>query len=1176
MSFIGYGEAAGVDYAHVTVPIPGSPHPGSSFFTAAGVSYVMQSNSVHRRRARRARRPSSCRPTAATASRATSPSATAAAATPSTSSNAIKGLPVGSLHGCVTVGGAPAPQARVSRRPGDQRRHRQRHLDLRHRRRRLLRAARCRRAPTASPRRATACPTRAAARSPLVHPITIAAGDTVEQNIALPATGRVRVAVIDADGQPVPARIGVIGFDPSPEVVFPGGDTTGLFYDQTEALPFGYRPRRATPTRTATPSSTSSPAATSSSASRGVEYSLFDQPITVAAGAPVDVDGADRARRRHHRLRLLRLPRPRHRQRRLARARQRPRAPVRRRGRRQHHHDRPPRPHRPDADHRAPRLHARSCTPPIGEEITTWDYGHFNAYPLLMDPTLPERRLHRLGASRRRRARTSRRSAPTRLTPAELAGPGRHRAEQHARHDDPDQSHRQHLRPAADRHRAGAAAVVHQPGRQAALPPRPEQRQPVRPLQGARAVERLQPRQAVGVPRSAPRHLVQPSQPGPASPPPSATPTRTSSCRSTAPARAPGRRRRPTIPAEIDPADVARAVAAGRAVGGQGVYVQARLRAGDDSGAVADFTRDGSDDRAQRERHACCSTSSAQSPLWAPFDRIEIYANADTVVARARGGMPTLYGAEPTLVLTAGDDVPLEREVVDARVAGAERWVSHFTVPFPTRPATPGSSSSSRAPTASRGRCSRSSASDLAPRHQRHAGRPHRRQSRRGRHAGARLHQRALRRRRRRARLQPAAHAVIRIAAALGAGLLLAGAAVAQPSARGAPLLAAIESAPVTVLARVDAVQSVDISGYVATLTVLQPLRGAAAGAPLTVLWEELARGRPARLANGQTRPRRARRAAGRIAVAPALPPTTRARERSPATANAPASTIRRRATSQLLTRYAALPPDADAGAARVGAARHRRQRVAAARGRRARTIAPRAGAHRGDPGQGSRRPARDWPPTASARRRCASRSSARRRRRGGRRRGPRSSNWRDRAARSKPEALMAIAAVDGGLPPARAEALLDRPEAAVRAVGARFASGNAVERRLPALVRSDPDPRVRAAAAVALAATPHRLGRRRLRAGAGRSRSVGPLGRRGGARRARRAGGPHARRRRPHQPRRPPAAPSPPSRSPAPPASRPCAASASSCTDPKLRDFARSGRSGQAARNGGGLAHEP
>ena len=46
LSYIGFGEATGVDYSHVTVPIPGSPMPGSSFFTAAGVSYVMQSNYV--------------------------------------------------------------------------------------------------------------------------------------------------------------------------------------------------------------------------------------------------------------------------------------------------------------------------------------------------------------------------------------------------------------------------------------------------------------------------------------------------------------------------------------------------------------------------------------------------------------------------------------------------------------------------------------------------------------------------------------------------------------------------------------------------------------------------------------------------------------------------------------------------------------------------------------------------------------------------------------------------------------------------------------------------------------------------------------------------------------------------------------------------------------------------
>jgi hypothetical protein len=66
-------------------------------------------------------------------------------------------------------------------------------------------------------------------------------------------------------------------------------------------------------------------------------------------------------------------------------------------------------------------------------------------------------------------------------------------------------------------------------------------------------------------------------------------------------------------------------------------------------------------------------------------------------------------------------------------------------------------------------------------------------------------------------------------------------------------------------------------------------------------------------------------------------------------------------------------------------------------------------------------------------------------------------------------EALTALGQIRG-LPPAQVEELLDRKQAPVRAVGARFATGSLAERRLPQLLRQDPDPAVRAAAAVALA----------------------------------------------------------------------------------------------------------
>ncbi len=310
---------------------------------------------------------------------------------------------------------------------------------------------------------------------------------------------------------------------------------------------------------------------------------------------------------------------------------------------------------------------------------------------------------------------------------------------------------------------------------------------------------------------------------------------------------------------------------------------------------------------------------------------------------------------------------------------------------------------------------------------------------------------------------------MIRIAAALGAGLLLAGAVVAQPNAEVAPLLAAIESAPVTVLARVDAAKSVDISGYVATLTVLQPLRGAAAGAPITVLWEELSRGRPARLANGQT-----------VLVALVeLPTGSLWRQRA---ADHPgARTIAGSGNAlvhdpsprdvQLLTQYAALAPDAEPAlraSALLGIAGTASPAIAVAALERLRRV-PALTAAIPDKGlvalletasDGARPPALRVAivELAAVARRPATRPALERLARPG--------------SALEPEALTAIAAAAGGLPPARAEALLDRPEAAVRAVGARFVSGNAVERRLPALVRSDPDARVRAAAAVALAAT--------------------------------------------------------------------------------------------------------
>jgi hypothetical protein len=134
-------------------------------------------------------------------------------------------------------------------------------------------------------------------------------------------------------------------------------------------------------------------------------------------------------------------------------------------------------------------------------------------------------------------------------------------------------------------------------------------------------------------------------------------------------------------PAEIDSADIARAVKAGRAVGGQGLYVQARLLAADDSGKVADLTLSGSNTVVSSNR-AVDFEIRAQAPLWAEFDRIEIYANASTTATTVRDGIPVLFNGVPTMVLNAGTDFQVETVDVFPDVPNAKRLQATVTVPF--------------------------------------------------------------------------------------------------------------------------------------------------------------------------------------------------------------------------------------------------------------------------------------------------------------------------------------------------------------------------------------------------------------------------------------------------------------------------------------------------------------
>ncbi|MGH7785395.1 MAG: hypothetical protein ACRERC_00925 [Candidatus Binatia bacterium] len=678
MSFIGYGEATGVDYSHTTVPIPGSSTPGSSFFTAAGVSFVMQSNSVIG--AILGGAPQFFVPAGGSNS-----FTRYFAVGDGSGSNAVdleievKQAPFGALRGCVTAGGAPLPAARVSVGP--------------------VAAANpntiagvatvfvtdeqgCY-AGTLSPGTygiaagRHGVPYEGNGATPVVHPIAIAAGTTAVQDIALPATGRVRVAVVDENGAAVPARVSIVGFDPSPEVLFPGSDVTGLFYDQKEAFPFGYVHLEYTDSEGIAEFEVE-PGEYQVAVSRGVEYSLFEQRVVVAPGPEVEVaaqiarviDSSGFVSSDFHVHGIAsadsRVPNS-------DRVKQFAGEGV-------------------DniimTDHHAhtdltPTIGALGFTSfvrsTVGEEITSWDYGHFNAYPLLIDPSKasggstdwavaaePGQEFKSLGAFS---------APPAEIENLAINGPL----------STPDTTIQiNHIDSFFDPLEIDTALVPPQSFINATNKLRyrldPDSGNLFHPFKalevwngssrGAQA-EFLDRRIGIWF-NLLNQGLV-------------TTAIGDTDTHEFLPLGAAGARTWTASPTDdpesIDPGAVARAVDAGRASSGQGVYVQTRLRADDGSDAIADLTLDGlttvasSNGKVRLEVHA-------QAPLWAPFDRIEIYTNAETVVALTRNGTPTLYGAEPSLVLVAGEDVPLVRGMVVPSVPGAERWESTFSVPF--------------------------------------------------------------------------------------------------------------------------------------------------------------------------------------------------------------------------------------------------------------------------------------------------------------------------------------------------------------------------------------------------------------------------------------------------------------------------------------------------------------
>jgi len=325
------------------------------------------------------------------------------------------------------------------------------------------------------------------------------------------------------------------------------------------------------------------------------------------------------------------------------------------------------------------------------------------------------------------------------------------------------------------------------------------------------------------------------------------------------------------------------------------------------------------------------------------------------------------------------------------------------------------------------------------------------------------MHQ-PLRRSRLRALTRAAPWLAGTLAVALGAA---AGAGVPAPG--GEPLLAAAETATATVLGTVEEPGQIDLHGWTARLRVERVLAGdLAPGSAVRIAWEELSRGRPARFGDGD-----------RILVAlDPLPGASLWSQRFPdrdalAVAAGGDAFLRApdAASVETLAAYLALAPEqrlAGRGVEALGALVSRAQpplaRAALARLGQVPALDSRISPHTreelvrrlADPGR------------AKELRQGVLRLIGERQLRSLR---PTVEHHAREGSPLEPDALAALAALDGGLPAERVAQLLESDNSDLRAVGVRNAPGTASERRLARLLREDPDPRVRAAAVETLLA---------------------------------------------------------------------------------------------------------
>lgn len=132
--------------------------------------------------------------------------------------------------------------------------------------------------------------------TPQAHAANVAAYATTTVDMALPATGALRVLVTNEIGDPIPAKASVVGFDPSPD---PGNAQTVLIINTSTSVFSNRGPDRSpfglTDVIMIDPTGDSGtvvlePGSYQVVVSRGPEYSISAQNITITAGSTTTVN----------------------------------------------------------------------------------------------------------------------------------------------------------------------------------------------------------------------------------------------------------------------------------------------------------------------------------------------------------------------------------------------------------------------------------------------------------------------------------------------------------------------------------------------------------------------------------------------------------------------------------------------------------------------------------------------------------------------------------------------------------------------------------------------------------------------------------------------------------------------------------------------------------------------